>query len=90
MQRRDPDGRTVLLTPRAWRHILSRHEELGINAEAILDIVAQPDRRAYEPTTGEEWFYRSGIGPSRWIRVVVHYEADSGRVTTAFPRRRFP
>ena len=56
MQTRDPDGRTVVLTPRAWRHILSRHEELGINAEAILDIVAQPDRRAYGPTTGEEWF----------------------------------
>jgi hypothetical protein len=29
-------------------------------------------------------------GPSRWIKVVVHYESDRGEIMTAFPRRWFP
>jgi len=39
---------------------------------------------------GEEWFYLEGAGPSRWLKVVVHYEGKSGRIVTAFGRRSMP
>ena len=40
---------------------------------------------------GEEWFYLSNAGPSRWLKVVVVYDSPvSGPIITAFPRRRKP
>ena len=42
-------------------------------------------------TEGEEWFYAKAVGPSRWLKVVVVFDApDPGRIITAFPRRRKP
>ena len=38
----------------------------------------------------EEWFYLAGPGPTRFVKVVVHYEHGEGRIVTAFPRRAFP
>lgn len=38
----------------------------------------------------EEWFYARG-GPSRWLKVVIVYDArGTGRIITAFPRRAKP
>lgn len=56
----------------------------------VLEAVRIPDRRRAGHEPNEEWFYREGVGPSRWIKVVVIYEADRGSVITAFPRRAFP
>lgn len=39
----------------------------------------------------EEWLYLEGAGPSRWLKVVVVFDSDgSGRIITAFARRRKP
>lgn len=39
----------------------------------------------------EEWFYLEGAGLSRWLKVVVVFDrASSGRIITAFGRRRKP
>lgn len=86
----DPDGREIVLNAWSWGHILVRHPDLAVDRRDLLDTVADPDRRAEGPKPGEEWFYRRGLGPSAWIRVVVHYEHGRGRIVTAFPRRRFP
>lgn len=88
--RLDPDGRRVVLTPDRWLHIRLRHDELNVHLDVILEAVARPDRRARGPRPGEEWFYLEGVGPSRWIRVVVQYEEGRGLIITAFPRRSFP
>ena len=40
--------------------------------------------------SGMTWSYGRGIGPSEWLRVVVHYEQGRGRIATAFARRAFP
>jgi hypothetical protein len=37
-----------------------------------------------------EWFYLAGPGPMRFVKVVVHYESNEGRIVTMFPRRAFP
>ena len=89
-ERLDPDGRRVVLTARNWLHIRLRHDELDVPPDVVLEAVARPDRRAHGPRRGEEWFYLEGVGPTRWIRVVVQYEDGRGLIITAFPRRSFP
>lgn len=85
-----PRRREIVLNEWSWAHILARHPDLAVDRRDLLDAVADPDRRAEGQQPGEEWFYRRGLGPSAWIRVVVHYERGRGRIVTAFPRRRFP
>ncbi len=87
---RDPDGRDVVLRRARWSHVLVRHPYLDVEPEVVLDTVARPDARVPGREPGEEWFYRRGVGPSQWLRVVVHYEHDRGLIATAFPRRSFP
>jgi hypothetical protein len=86
----DPDGRIVTLAFARWRHILARHPELAGLREAILSAVMAPNARHAGHESNEEWFYTSGQGPTRFIWVVVHFSEGSGRITTAFPRRRVP
>lgn len=86
----DPDGRTVVLPWRHWLHIMERHPDIEVEPDMLMSAVAAPDRRTDGHETGEEWFYRRGAGPSRWIRAVVHYDDELGVIATAFPRRRFP
>ena len=86
----DPDGRRVLLTQPRWRQIAEQHPELASSRDAILAAVALPEasRPGHEPN--EVWFYARSVGPSGWVRVVVHYHESVGSITTAFPRRDLP
>ena len=86
----DPDGRRVILTAPAWVHVRRNHPENDVEAEDLLAAIARPTRRIRGREPGEEWFYFEFAGPSRWLKVVVHYEHDEGRIVTAFPRRAFP
>ena len=86
----DPDGRRVVLSFSRWRHIVDKPGELERRRDAVLEAVARPDERHPGRKAYEEWFYRRTARPSRWIRVVVHYEGDRGLIVTAFPRRLFP
>lgn len=86
----DPDGREVVLDWVGWSHILRRHPYIGVEPQDIVATVARPDARMLGRDVGEEWFYRSGLGRSAWIKVVVHYEQERGLIVTAFPRRSFP
>jgi hypothetical protein len=87
---RDPEGFEVVLDWEGWNHILRRHPYIGVGPQDIVAVVARPDERVPGREAGERWYYRRGLGPSAWIRVVVHYEHDRGLVVTAFPRRSFP
>jgi len=88
----DPDGRQVELTTERWEHILepNRHPELEPYRAEVLRAVSNPDRRAAGRRANEEWFFRRGAGPSRWLQVVVAYEARRGWIVTAFARRTEP
>jgi hypothetical protein len=86
----DPEGRRVVLEQGRWQHILETHDELDVEPDVILEAVAEPDRRVHGREPGEEWFYLGGFGPTRWIKVVVHFKGDRGLIATAFPRRTFP
>jgi hypothetical protein len=87
----DPDGRAVELTEERWAHITGGHPELVRFRDEVLGTVRAPDRRLAGPTLGEAWFYKENVGPSRWLKVVVHYESgERGWIVTAFARRRMP
>lgn len=86
----DPDGRRVVLTFERWRHIGEDHAELARQRGDVLAAVANPDERLNGRDPGEVSFYRRTARPSRWVKVVVHYEGSEGRIVTAFPRRWSP
>lgn len=86
----DPDGRRVELTEERWRHILAGHPELAPHLASVTRAILEPDQRRAGREVGEEWFYLENAGPSRWLKVVVHYEGGRGRIVTAFARRSMP
>jgi hypothetical protein len=86
----DPDGRPVTLRRDRWEHVLDRHPYIEVEPEDVLEAVEHPDARTHGHEPHEEWFYRQALGPSRWIRVVVHYDRGEGWIVTAFPRRALP
>src|SRR5215218_956 len=86
----DPDGRVVELSAESWSHILEGHPELAPHLDSVAQAVREPDRRRSGRHEHEEWFYLAGAGPTRWLKVVVHYEGVRGRIVTAFGRRSMP
>ena len=87
----DPDGRLVELPARVWRSkILRDHPELvGWHAE-VLATVQAPDHIEPDPLPQRRRFYRRGLGPSRWLLVVVTYEQNPARIITALANRKDP
>ncbi len=82
--------RKLLARPDRWEHIVGGHPELSDLREAVLETVRHPGRHLREPRPAEDWYYRAGAGPSRWLKVVVTYSQGSGLIVTAFARRRTP
>lgn len=88
---RDPRDREIVLTGERWEHIIEGHPELEAHQDAVLRAVEAPTETASGRQPDEEWFYLADAGPSRWLKVVVVFDtASSGRIITAFPRRRKP
>jgi hypothetical protein len=86
----DPDGRPVELNAKRWAHIVDGHPELGPHLESVMRAIRSPDRKLSGRRQGKEWLYLRGAGPSRWLKVVVHFEGGRGRIVTAFARRSMP
>jgi hypothetical protein len=87
----DRQGREVLLSPERWRHIVSAHPEIEVYVKEIGRAVEAPSAVIAGREPDEEWLYLDGAGPSRWLKVVVVFDgAGSGRIITAFARRRKP
>lgn len=88
---RDPRGREVVLTGERWKHIIDGHPELKAHLEDVVRAIEAPTDTTAGRGSYEEWFYLADVGPSRWLKVVVVFEAPpTGRIITAFPRRRKP
>ena len=86
----DPDGRSVTLSDARWA-ITAGHPELHTLRTEVLEVVRAPSRRLPGRLLSEEWFYKADVGPSRWLKVVVRYDATgSGSIITAFARRSLP
>ncbi len=86
----DESGRRVELTEERWLHIVDAHPEVELHQTAVLNAASAPTRRLLARRPGEEWCYLQAVGPSRWLKVVVAYAGQTGRIVTAFPRRALP
>lgn len=81
----------MLLTAEPWRHIVEGHPEIAAHEDEVLRAIEAPTEVLRGPAPDEGWFYLRDAGPSRWLKVVVLFEGPtSGRIITAFPRRRKP
>lgn len=86
----DPEGRIVVLDAEGWAHILAEHLEMSAHQMAIMATIAHPDHSRPDRLSGRIRHYRRGIGPSRWLLVVIDFGEVPGRVVTAFGNRRDP
>jgi hypothetical protein len=57
--------------------------------DSVLDVVARPDAITPDPDEGRWRYWRAGVGPTHWLRVVVHWDAHAPWIVTAFPSGRF-
>ena len=86
----DPDGRRVVLDAAGWRHIVEEHGEIAPHRDAVMGTIAAPDHRTADARAGRERYWRRGLGPSRWLLVVVDFSSVPARVVTAFGNRKDP
>lgn len=84
------EGRTVVLSERAWAHIRSEHVELARYEQAIVEAITHPDEHLPDVRPARERYFAAEKGPTRWLRVVVDFSADPGQVVTAFGHEEDP
>jgi hypothetical protein len=84
-----PPEREIVLTPNAWAHICRRHPELAAFHDDILLVVNALEAIVRDHRYAARWrFYRPGVGPSRWLAVVVDFAEDPARIVTAHGFRK--
>ena len=84
-----PPERQIVLTAHAWAHICDRHPELAAFRDDVLLAISAPETTTRDLRYPARWrFYRSGVGPSRWLAVVVDFTEDPARIVTAHGFRK--
>jgi hypothetical protein len=88
----DPDGVRVVLKGRIWSEKIVRdHHEIEAYRDEVLRTVSLPDHVAPDPDYEDRTrYYARGVGPSRWLLVVVSYEQTPARIVSAFANRKDP
>lgn len=81
----------MVLLARIWEQKISRdHPELSAYLNAVLAAVSRPDHVEPDSLPDRQRFYRRGLGPSKWLLVVVSYEQEPARIVTALANRKDP
>ncbi len=86
----DPDKRRVVLDESGWAHVLDEHGEMEAHRDAVIATVSAPQHRRPDPRPARERYWRRGLGPSRWLLVVIDFSDDPARVVTAYANRKDP
>jgi hypothetical protein len=88
----DPAGARVVLDGRLWDGKIARdHPEVAPHKDDVLHAVSAPDHVAPDPGSADrKRFYLRGVGPSRWLLVVVSYEQKPARIISVFATRKDP
>jgi hypothetical protein len=88
----DPAGARVVLDGRVWdEKIVLDHPEVASYKADALHAVSAPDHVAPDPGSADrKRFYLRGVGPSRWLLVVVSYEQKPARIISVFANRKDP
>ncbi len=56
----------------------------------MIATVTAPDHVEPDPREARQRYYRRGVGPSKWLMVVVSFEQELGRIITALALRKDP
>ena len=84
-----PPACEIVLTPEAWAHNCRRHPELAERRDDVLTVVRASDVTTRDRRYPYRWrFYGLGVGPSRWLAVVVDFTEDPARIVTAHGFRK--
>ena len=88
----DPAGALVVLDDALWREKIVRdHPEIDSHRVDALRTVSAPDHVAPDPSFEDrKRYYARGVGPSRWLLVVVSYEQTPARIVSVFANRKDP
>jgi hypothetical protein len=88
----DPAGERVVLDERVWSEKIVRdHPEIAWHKNDALRAVSSPDHVTADPDSADrQRFYLRGVGPSRWLLVVVSYEQKPARIISVFANRKDP
>lgn len=88
----NPDGTRVILKDEIWREkIVREHPEIAEHKPDVLRVVSAPDYVVADPIFEQrQRYYARGVGPSRWLLVVVSYEQTPARIVSAFANRKDP
>ncbi len=88
----DPAGARVVLDDTLWREKIARdHPEINSHRKDALRAVSTPDHVAPDPSfDARTRYYARGVGPSRWLLVVVSYEQTPARIVSVFANRKAP
>jgi hypothetical protein len=89
---RDPDGKRVVISSRLWhRKVLRDHPEIVLHFVDVLHAIAEPDHVTPDPSfKNRRKHFLRGVGPSRWLLVVLSYEQEPARLISAYPNRKDP
>jgi hypothetical protein len=69
-------------------HVLQGHADMADQMGVILETVGRPDAITPDPIRGRWRYWRAGVGPTRWLFVVVDWSALQPLVITAYGRRK--
>lgn len=88
----DPDGRDVVFDVTTRRHLAAGGRGwLLQHLQLILGTVAVPDDREDDSRPGRQRYYRQNLlEPGRWLRVVVDFEDEPGRIVTVLVQNNDP
>lgn len=87
---KDSLGRTVVLTQERWDHVLRGHRQMEGLELAVMRVVENPEMKLKGNYEGAEKLYAQGLGPAKWLAVVVAYSGLQGQVITAYPHTKEP
>jgi hypothetical protein len=86
----DRIGGTIVLEHERWEHICKRHRQLDGYEIAVMTAIENADKTKMGNTPNSRVIYAEGIGPARWLAVVVEYDGLNGHVVTAYPFSKEP
>jgi hypothetical protein len=91
-QARNPDrNRLAVVTSARWHeHVLRSHPEMDGHLEAVKDTIRQPDLIQQDEHPDRTRYFRRGVGPDRWLRVVVEFAGHRDQLVTAFGQENDP
>jgi hypothetical protein len=78
----------VVLSAATWAHIVSEHPDMARFLTGIMLTAVAPEIALDDPRPGRKRHFRAGLGPSRWLRVVVDFNNRPPRIVTAHGYRK--